>query len=187
MAINPGQYAYATYEGWDENPLTCLDYLIANNELIWKLLKYNTPDAWNETIHGNLTHAQKAELVYKGEGELQDYSVFLDIGQDESINVQKSFLRFTNYSLVPDTRTWGTATMIFEIYSHYQINQMSNQRTRVDMIIQQLLKTFNGKDDIVKGLGKFYFDKIGTAANRVEVSGQIPYRGKWMLMSNRVA
>lgn len=189
MTINDDDIAYAKYEEWDENPLRCLNYLVENNETIWRLLKYNTPDAWNVNICSNLTREEKSALVYKGDGQynLENYSVFLDIGQDQSITLQKSFLRMTNYSLVPDTRTWGTATIIFEIYSHYEINQMSNQRTRVDMIIQELIKTYNGKKDVFKGMGKFYFDKMGTAANRVEVSGQIPFRGKWMLMSQKVA
>lgn len=192
MATTDEDIAYATYEEWDENPLRCLNYLVENNELIWKLLKYNTADAWkNESDGGypNLTKDEKSALIYKGDGQynLEDYSVFLDIGQDQSITFQKSFLRMTNYSLVPDNRTWGVATIIFEIYSHYEINQMSNQRTRVDMIMQQLIKTYNGKKDVFKGVGKFYFNKSGTAPDRIEVSGQIPFRGKWMLMSQKVA
>ena len=181
---NVGQYAYSSYEGWDEYPLRCLTYLIEHNESIWKILKYNLPNAWDNDGIPNLTHAEKAALIYAGDGQIQNYSVFLDIGQDEVFTQQKTVLRISNYSLVPDNRTVGTATLIFEVYSHYQINQMSNQRTRTDMIIQQLLQTFNGKE-IGLGLGKLFFDKSAVAANRAEVGGQIPYRGKWMLMSNR--
>jgi hypothetical protein len=52
------------------------------------------------------------------------------------------------------------------------------------MILQQLLKTLNGKD-VGLGLGKLFFDKAAVPANAIQASGQLPFRGKWMLMSNR--
>ncbi len=179
---NIGKGAYSSYYGWEENPLKCLDHLMMNNEKIWKLLKYDTPDAWNDDIYPNLTHAEKAAMVYDGNGDLTRFKVFLDIGQDESFDNQTAILRLTNYSLEPTERPYGLSKVIFEIYCHYQINQMSNRVTRVDTIIQQLLQTFNGKD--VFGMGKLFFDRRGAAALRAEVGGQIPFRGKWILFGN---
>lgn len=184
MPIDVGKYAYSTYEGYDEYPYRCISYLIENNEIIWRLLKYNSPDAWDISKYPNLTHAEKAELIYTGVGEMIDFNVFSDVGQPDSFTKQTTILRISNYTLVPDNRTTGTATMIFEVYSHYHLNQLTNRRTRGDMILQQLIKTFNGKD-VGTGLGKLFFDKAAVPSNTIQASGQLPFRGKWMLMSNR--
>ena len=67
MTLNDDEdIAYAKYEEWDENPMRCVNYLIMNNELIWKLLKYNTPTAWKEESDGgypNLTQEEKSALI----------------------------------------------------------------------------------------------------------------------------
>jgi hypothetical protein len=144
------------------------------------------PDAWDGSKYPDLTHEEKAEMIYNGFGEMTDFRVFLDIGQPDSWLKEATILRISNYSLVPDNRTTGTATMIFEVYGHYNLNQLSNKRTRCDMILQQLIATFNGKN-IGTGIGRLFFDKSAVASLRAEIGGQIPFRGKWMLMSNRAA
>ncbi len=182
-----GKDAYANYKGWKYNPLRCITHLIENNELIWKILKYNDPDAWKEESdggHPNLSHAEKAEMIYDGFGDMTKFNVYPDIGQDESYTNQKTLLRITNYKIVPKNRTRGIVTIIFEVYSHAQINIMSDRTTRVDTIMEELLDVFNGKDIEGIGLGKLFFDSAAVAENRLEVGGQIPFRGKWALLSN---
>ena len=53
MTSNIGSTAYAKYGIIPTLSYNAISYLINNNELIWKLLFYNTPEAWNET---NLTN-----------------------------------------------------------------------------------------------------------------------------------
>lgn len=184
---NVGKDAYGKYKGWKFNPLRCITYLIENNELIWKILKYNDADAWKEESDGgypNLSHDEKAAMIYAGMGDMTKFNVYPDIGQDESYANQKTLLRITNYKVVPNNRTIGVATIIFEVYSHAQINIMSDRTTRVDTIMEELLETFNGKDIEGIGMGKLFFDKAAVAEDRLEVGGQIPFRGKWALLSN---
>ena len=66
-----------------------------NNELIWKLLKYNDKDAYkNDSAHPNLTAKEKGDLVNNGDLD-PDYSrfrIFFDFGMDQSINEKISIV-----------------------------------------------------------------------------------------------
>ena len=58
-----------------------LKYLILNNEDIWKLLKYTTPDALSKP---NLTLAEKTALIYNGETDASPYRVFRQSCADDA-------------------------------------------------------------------------------------------------------
>lgn len=176
--LNP----YNTYQNFPHYSHQCIKYLMDNNELIWKLLKYNTPTAWSGA---NLTAGEKAALIWNGDGSTDDYRVFIDDGAPDSETKEVSILRIFPFGLSPDNRTVGTVTMMMETYSHYKINTLSNYTTRTDTIIQQLLETFNGI--VIGGIGRLHFDKRGTGASRLEMAGQLPFRGKWLLFGNKSA
>lgn len=176
---------YNTYTDFPNYSYKCIEHLVANNELIWKLLKYNTPDAWNLT---NLTHAEKAALIWAGEGFSSDFRVFMDEGQPDSQLGEVCILRISPYGIFPDNRTVDTITVLMEVYSHYKINTLSNYTTRVDSIIQQLLEVFNGIPiEALGSIGRLHMNKLGTSPSRMESSGQIPFRGKWILLGNKSA
>ena len=179
------QDAYGSYTDLPNYSYKIIDYLMDSNELIWKLLYYNSPDAWNQS---DITKAQKGGLIWAGEGDSSDFNVFMDDGQPDAEMGEKTILRIAPYGISPDNRTVGTVTMYVEVYSHYKVNTMSNYKTRVDVIIQQLLEELNGIEiDTIGAIGAFHFDKLGTSSNRVELGGQLPFRGKWILMSNKSA
>jgi hypothetical protein len=181
MANTINEGSYARYDIFDNISYLCIDYLMDNDELVWKLLKYSTPDAWNKP---NLTKEEKAALIYNGGDDTSLFSVFSDQGQPEVLTTEKSEIRISPYSLTPDNRVWGTVTMQFEIYSHYHINTLSNYRMRVDMIAKRFLQVFNGSQ--IGGIGRLHFDTLGSYGNRLETGGQLPFRGKWILMSNKI-
>jgi len=176
--INSG--SYATYDIFDNLSYLCIDYLIENDELVWKLLKYNTPDAWNKP---NLTRAEKAALIYDGGDDTSKFSVFMDTGQPDVQTTEKSEIRIHPYDLFPDNRVWGSIKMQFDVYAHYKVNHLSNYKTRVDMITKRFLQVFNGAS--IGGLGKLHFDVVGTYGVKLETGGQLPFRGKWIFMSNK--
>lgn len=182
--INSG--SYAQYDDYDILPYTIVKYLMNNNEMVWRLLKYSTPTAWTEP---NLTFAEKGALVYNGLGDNTiDYRVFLDRGQPDVNTFENCQIRIANYSVFPDNRVVGTVSMIFEVYTHYKNNHLSNYRTRNDMIMKELRQTFNGKvipkDSNVGGtIGKLFFDRKASESNRQEIGGQLPFLGSWMIMS----
>ena len=54
-------------------PYNILDHLAKNNEIIWKLLKYNTYDA---LLQPDLTFNEKMSLIWR-EGAQDKYGIFL--------------------------------------------------------------------------------------------------------------
>jgi len=174
--------AYAKYTQFPQYSYDITKYLLEHNELIWKLLKYETPDAWEQD---DLTHSEKAALIYGGQDNLTDYRVFFDPGQPNSWTHESCIIRIYPYSLIGANRTTGTCTIMLEAYSHYKINHLSNYTTRIDTITQQLLETLNGID-IGLGIGKLFFDTLASRDDAVRGSGQAPFRGKMILMSNRL-
>jgi len=184
--INSG--SYAQYDDYDILPYTLVKYLMNNNEMVWRLLKYSGNDAWDQP---NLTFAQKGALIYNGASDnTVDYRVFLDRGQPDVQSFETCQIRIANYSVFPENRTVGTVSMIFEVYTHYKANHLSNYRTRNDMIMKQLRQTFNGKlipvekEDGGSGtIGKLYFDRKASESTRQELGGQLPFLGSWMIMS----
>jgi hypothetical protein len=177
-SINEG--SYAQYEDFDNYAYNCVKHLMDNDEVVWKLLKYKTPDAWNQP---NLTRAQKAALIYAGQDNSADFNVFMDIGQPDVETTETCVIRLSPYSVFPDNRVYGTVSLMFEVYSHYKLNHLGNYKTRVDMITKRFIQVFNGS--VVGGIGKLFFDRMGSESNRLENGGQLPFRGRWIIMSNK--
>lgn len=179
--INAG--SYATFGDFDSYSYNCIKYLMDNDELVWKLLKYNTNDAWNKP---NLTQEQKAALIYDGSDNTADFRVFLDSGQPDVITDEITILRISPFNVFPANRTVGIVSILFECYAHYKVNHLSNYKTRVAMIMQRYLQVFNGA--MIGGIGRMYFDRVATDYTnntRMEKGGQTPTRGMWLVMSNK--
>ena len=49
--------------------------------------------------------------------------------------------------------------------------------------MSRFIKVFNGAS--IGAIGKLFFDRVGSESNRQELGGQLPYTGKWMIMSNK--
>lgn len=171
--------AYNHFNDYDEIPYQIINHLMDNNELIWKLLKYDTPDAY---LQLNLTKPEKAKLIYNGEEVTTDYRVFMDVGQPDAVTKEMTLLRISHWHITPKNRTTGIITISFQVYAHYKINHLSNYKTRNDVIINQLIKTMNGVQ-IKGGLGVLYFDGKRELTDRMIVTGQIPFIGKQLFMS----
>lgn len=177
--INDG--SYAQYDDWDLFSMKCIDYLMDNDETIWKLLKYNTPDAWQKT---DLTIPEKRALIYDGVADDTSlYHVFMDMGQPDVETSETCIIRIHPYSLNAPNRVVGTIMMMFEVYANYKINHLTNNRTRNDMIMKRFLQVFNGAT--IGGIGKLNLDTMGSYGSRLETGGQLPFRGKWLLMGNK--
>jgi len=179
-AQNVNKGSYATYKIFDSISYTCIEHLMKENETVWKLLKYNDPDAWNKP---DLTLEEKAALIYAGQDDLTQFRVFLDIGQPDVWTQEICNIRIAPYSAFPNNKTVGTISVMFEVYAHYKVNHLSNYKTRIDMVMQQFLATFNGL--YIGGIGRLFFDRLGSQDNRLEYGGQLPYKGRWVIMSNR--
>ena len=163
-------------------PYNIINYLVENNELIWKLLKYNESNAWEQD---NLTKAEKGALIYAGQVNMEDYRVFLDSGQDNSWTIESCILRIYTLQAFPTNQVVARLQIAFEIYCHYKISTMSNYQTRVDTIAQQIIETVHGAE--VGGVGKLYFNAMRGSGCKIQEIGSIPFRGKGIVMCNWVA
>lgn len=180
MAYNINAGSYGQYDFFDEYSYTCIKYLMENDEVVWKLLKYTTPDAWDKA---DLTMAEKGALIYNGGDNTASARVFMDIGQPDVLTEETCIVRISPYSIFPDNRVVGTVSIMLECYSHYKVNHLSNYKTRIDMITKRLIQVFNGAQ--IGGLGKLFFDRVGSDSNRMENGSQLPFKGRWIIMSNK--
>lgn len=183
MTITPnvGEGSYALYDGFDSISENCISYLMTHDEIIWKLLKYRTPDAWDKP---DLTQQEKAALIYDGSDNSSDFNVFMDMGQPDVETTETCVIRIHPYNLYAPNRVIGDIRIMAEVYSHYKINHLSNYKTRNDMIIKRFLQVYNGAT--IEGLlGKMYLDDLGTYGTRMETGGQLPFRGKYVLFGSK--
>lgn len=179
---NIGDTAYNTFSQYAKFSYNCISYLMNNNELIWKLLKHTEPNAWSLA---NLSYAEKAAMIYAGQEDASQYNVFMDIKQPDVFTKETSLLRIAPYYAAGRNRTIGVVEMSMEIFSHQKINHMSNYQTRVDTIVGELLRTFNGTN--IGGLGLLNFDKLADQNARMINAGQMPFGGKQIIFSTNTA
>jgi hypothetical protein len=179
MANNVGSDAYGKFQDFNQLSYNCISYLMNNNEMIWKLLKYDTSDAWDKT---NLTSAEKAALIYNGQEDGSTYKVFMDSGIPDVWTTQGSIIRISPCNAFAKNRTVGIMAMCFEAYSHYRINTLSNYTTRVDTMIQQFIDVFNGTIEL-GGIGRLFFDALRDQEDKLSEGGKIPFKGKRIYMS----
>jgi len=175
-----------TYNKFENLPLlssNCIEYLLNNNDLVWKLLKYTDRDAYkNDSAHPNLTKAQKGALIYNGMPEQNSFRVFMDVGQDDAFTEDACILRITPSEVIPVNYIYGNVSMAFEIYCSYKINTMSNSHTRLNTVAQQIIETFNGAE--IGGLGRLYFDARASSRCRMTLVGQTNFKGNVVVMCN---
>ncbi len=171
---------YATYELLPHLSYKIVEYLMTSPdaEIIWKLLKYTDADAYDKE---NLSLEEKAKLIYDGQADGSKYNVFFDYMLDDSETKMETLLRIYPAEVYPNTRVHGLCSINIEVLSHAKINHLSNYTTRVDTIIQALLKVLNGVD--VNGIGVMFFDNQGSRYDKIQIIGQKPYKGKLLKMS----
>lgn len=176
--MSDDKFAYNTFKGLDEISMNCIGLLMDESELVWKLLKYKTNDAWNKP---DVSRDEKRTMIYNGLGDESDYKVFLDIGQNDAFTREDCVIRISPHSAVGKNRTVGMIVVSFEVFSHYKINTMSNYKTRVEMITQEFFRIFNGSR--VGGLGQLFFDGFRDPLDRMIQASQIPFKGKQIFFS----
>lgn len=173
-----GKDAYNTFKEFSKLSYNCIKYLMDENELVWKLLKYTTPDAWQKP---NLTMEEKGGLIYAGQQDSSKYRVFMDGKQPDVLVEEITLLRIMPHYAVGFNRSLGRIQMSMEVFSHYKINHLGNYTTRVDAITGELLALFNGSE--IGGLGFMFFNEMGDESSRLFQAGQIPFGGKQIIFS----
>ena len=159
--------SYNQYDGLQNFTLLIIQYLMLNNEDIWKLLKYDTQDALEKP---NLTREEKAKLIYPGAsgGDMDDYRVFRTPYLDDLTTNQQAQLRVYLESITPDTRLYGTVDVNIEVICHVKMIELNDYQNRAESIVWQVIKTLNGAD--VGGIGKLFFDRNGSFYDLIKMN-----------------
>lgn len=173
-----GEIAYSDFTNFSQLSYNCIKIMMDENELIWKLLKYTSPDAWNKA---DLTQEEKAALIYAGQQDSSKFNVFMDGKQPDVLVNEVTMVRIMPHYAIGMNRTIGLIQISMEVFSHYKINHLSNYTTRIDSIVGELLALFNGKN--VGSLGLLAIDRMLDQSSRLFQAGQIPFGGKQILFS----
>lgn len=171
---------YAKYKEMPKLAYRIIELLMQSEkaELLWKLLKYDEPDAWQKP---NLTMQEKAALIYPGGEHQEDYHVFMDFTMDDSTYKETTYLRIYPLNIIPTNRTVGICSVNFEVFTHSKLNHLSNYTTRIDDMIQILLDVLNGAE--ISNMGCLFFDRSRSSDNEIVTIGMKPYKGKMLTMS----
>jgi hypothetical protein len=157
---------------------SCASYLVQNNELIWKLLLDKTPDSWKLP---NLTTKQKTDMIYQGLGDVNNYNVFFDDFQDDAINSECTFLRIFPIDDIPQTHLISNVCIAMVVFTHWNLNHLSNYETRIERIVQQLKSTFHGRD--IPKVGQLIYSQERSRACKSIIVGKTPYKGKMIVFN----
>ena len=145
--------AYNKFSGFSDLCYNIISYLMTNNENIWKLLKYNTPDALSRP---NLSIQEKRALIFNGNNDSEDFKVYRSPFLDESFTKQTSQLRVYALTVLPDNRSLSTIDFAIDCLTHIKLVNLDGCKSRAELMVEEVLKTLNGQD--INGVGKIFFD-----------------------------
>lgn len=182
MTSYPRKQSFNTFSSLPELSYNCVAHLLENDNKVWRLLSNMESDCLDENKYPDLTMEEKIDIIYRGADNITSCRVFLDIGLDDVWREEAAILRIAPTVITPDTYVYGRVSMGFEVYSHFKVNHLSNNSTRVVSIIQRLLELFNGAE--IDGLGRLYFDQSAASSCKVVTIGRIPYKGMGLIMTN---
>jgi hypothetical protein len=108
----------------------------------------------------------------------------MDLGMDLALTEQICMIRITPLELMPTNYVVGKVSLLFEVFCHSKINQLSNYQTRLNMISQQIIELFNGAE--ILGMGRLFFDARASSRCKMQIQslGNIPYKYNSLVMVN---
>lgn len=135
-------------------PYNILVHLAKNNEIIWKLLKYNTYDA---LLQPDLSFSEKMSLIWR-QGAQDNYGIFLTNLIEDAIAESKCIFKLYNFYNHASALYNSVAVYAFELLYGGKMSLVNYQGmpvSRGDLFINQILLTLNGAE--VGGVGKLTF------------------------------
>lgn len=135
-------------------PYNILTYLANNDEILWKLLAYNSYDALSKP---NLTFAQKMDLIWKT-GPQEDFGVFLTPLVEDALPESKCILKLYDYYIHAVGLYQSTAVYAFDFLYGGKMSLVEYNGvpvSRGDLFVNRILEVLNGA--YVGGVGKLMF------------------------------
>lgn len=133
-----------------------LEYLVVNNENIWKMLKYNSYDALSKP---NLTVSEKLAFLWKT-GPQEKYGMFLTNLVEDAICESKCIFKLYNYHVYASPSEY-LSTAVYEFDFLYGgtmalVDYNGIPTNRGTLFIHEILSTLNGV--YIGGVGKLIFN-----------------------------
>lgn len=135
-------------------PYNILTYLAKEEQILWKLLAYNSYDALTQP---DLTFSQKLNLLWKT-GPQEQYGIFFTNLVEDAISESKCILKIYNYYIHANQLYTGTVVYAFDFLYGGQmslVNYNGVPVSRGDLFINRILTLLNGVE--VGGVGKLTF------------------------------
>ena len=146
-------------------------HLIENNEIIWKLLKYDTDDALSKA---DLTRQEKIALIYKGMDMKTDgFKVFRQPYVDDAELTDTSMIRVFVSNIIPSNRVVSDLGVTVECLVHNKNIMIKSDlpdityENRLELLLQQVIECLNGAE--ISGTGKLFFDMEGNYLTKATI------------------
>lgn len=135
-------------------PYNILTYLAQEDQILWKLLAYNSYDALSKP---DLTMSQKLDLLWK-EGPQEPYNIFFTNLVEDAIPESKCILKIYNYYIHANQLYTGATVYAFDFLYGGKMSLVDYNGvpvSRADVFVNRILETLNGAE--VGGVGKLIF------------------------------
>lgn len=135
-------------------PYNILTYLAKEEQILWKLLAYNSYDALSKP---DLTFSEKMDLIWK-EGPQEPYSIFMTNIIDDAIPESKTILKIYNYYIHAKDLYLAPTVYAFDILYGPKMSLVEYNGipvSRADLFVNRILTLLNGVE--VGGVGKLVF------------------------------
>lgn len=135
-------------------PYNILTYLAKEEQILWKLLAYNSYDALSKP---DLTFSEKMDLIWK-EGPQEPYNVFMTNIIDDAIPESKTILKIYNYYIHAKDLYLAPTVYAFDVLYGPKMSLVEYNGipvSRADLFVSRILTLLNGVE--VGGVGKLVF------------------------------
>ena len=135
-------------------PYKILEYLALNDEILWKMLAYNSYDALSKP---DLTFSEKMDLIWKT-GPQEDFGVFFTALVEDAIPESKCILKVYDYYIHANQLYTGTVVYAFDFLYGGKMSLVDYNGvpvSRGDLFVNRVLEVLNGAE--VGGVGKLAF------------------------------
>lgn len=184
---------YNKFEAIDSATKTIVDYLVLNNEDIWKLLYYIKPNELPLSMP-NLTRTQKSKMICTdpyATNENVDKNILFQTVTDEAFSTAIPQIRIEIGDIVPLDRVRAYMYIDFQIVVPNKQDiftaPYNGVARRSDAIFRELAKTFNGIDvPNSKFYSKMFLDRSSNAGRKTGAYRQQMnqnFTGRWVTFS----
>ena len=166
-------------------PYKILEYLALNDEILWKMLAYNSYDALSKP---DLTFSEKMDLIWKT-GPQEDFGVFFTALVEDAISESKCILKVYDYYIHANQLYTGTVVYAFDFLYGGKMSLVGYIGVPVsggDLFVNRVLEVFIGAE--VGGVGKlaFFDDMSRYDLARVTIGNSKTFTGMQLFLSVNV-